>query len=786
MTAALLVLAAALQGQAPDVTAGVDRARITVGEEVTLTIQVRAQGVEAPRFDLPPLAGFAVVGTSDAAEVALQGTQGASRTAIRTVTLRAVRPGRLVIGSVRVHVGDVVATTPPFTIAVDSAAAFPAATLAPVARALLAAAPTPGRGDQVAITVVTPPGPAAVGQQLDLILAAWIPRSLRERLRRPPVLTLLTPEDVWSYPPSAPPDVVMSRDVHGQTMDLYAVHQILFPLTAGRIVVPPGSVEYAVPINFSFFSSEERYSLTSDSVLVPVQPLPAAGRPAEDQGVVAESLRLNVAVTPSEGRVGEPLEVSATLQGVGNVALWPPPDLHWPQGFRSYPEETTVRIESPNGRVRGTKAFRYLVVPDSAGVFLLPEVRYPFFDPAAARYQMIDIAARSLVATPGAEPRAARALPELLTPGRRDWSDRLASAMWPLGWLAIAVLPLLALLPRLRRRIRPQSVSARPPDATVLGILERAFMSLLQAHVADAYSRDGASLARALRAAGVDRTLAEHVGRLRDRVRSIRYGPKGLGDPLELATELRQVLGALTTDRRSTRRRRLSVGLGALAIGLVVVAHDVRAQGTSAEALYQAGALRAAADSFAARAARDTLDPAHWYDLGATLYRSGEDGKTVAAWVEAERLAPRDGVIRRARDLLPPPDAASAKLLSVGYVTPGEWALVAGACWILGWAVFFAGRGRGRVVAGVLAVLALATALLGELERGRRDRPVAVIAASRTPVRAAPYGSSSASLVLEPGAAVLVVDQFAGGQWLRIRRSDGINGWVLAGQLVRL
>ena len=40
---ALLVL---LQGQALDVTAAVDRARVPVGEEVTLTIQVRAQGVE--------------------------------------------------------------------------------------------------------------------------------------------------------------------------------------------------------------------------------------------------------------------------------------------------------------------------------------------------------------------------------------------------------------------------------------------------------------------------------------------------------------------------------------------------------------------------------------------------------------------------------------------------------------------------------------------------------------------------------------------------------------------
>ena len=81
---------------------------------------------------------------------------------------------------------------------------------------------------------------------------------------------------------------------------------------------------------------------------------------------------------------------------------------------------------------------------------------------------------------------------------------------------------------------------------------------------------------------------------------------------------------------------------------------------------------------------------------------------------------------------------------------------------------------------------ALVTTLLGAMERERRDRPVAVIASPDTPVRAAPYGASSASLVLQPGAAVLVVDRFAGGRWLRIHRGDGINGWVLASQLVPL
>jgi hypothetical protein len=45
---------------------------------------------------------------------------------------------------------------------------------------------------------------------------------------------------------------------------------------------------------------------------------------------------------------------------------------------------------------------------------------------------------------------------------------------------------------------------------------------------------------------------------------------------------------------------------------------------------------------------------------------------------------------------------------------------------------------------------------------------------------------ATASATLEPGAAVLVMDDFAGGRWLRVQRRDGIHGWVLAAQVVRL
>jgi len=166
--------------------------------------------------------------------------------------------------------------------------------------------------------------------------------------------------------------------------------------------------------------------------------------------------------------------------------------------------------------------------------------------------------------------------------------------------------------------------------------------------------------------------VADHVKRLRDRLRAARYGPRGLGDAAELGAEIEQVLRVLGAasdvhgNAGGRRPRPTFALLLVIGIGFVGARHVVPLQShgspqssvqtPSAEALFEAGALRVAADSFAARAAREPRDPAHWYNLGATLYRAGADGKATAAWIRAARLAPRDPAIRRALQLLPPPD----------------------------------------------------------------------------------------------------------------------------------
>jgi len=802
--AALWVIALA-QGGAPVVTATVDRTRLGVGDALVLTIRARTRSPQPLKFTLPALPGFAIIATHEVSDVSLAGGVGAAmRTTVRQLTLRAERAGTLVIGPVRVQQGTKVFATRAISVTADSATG-PVAALSPAARGLLDAAPVPPppiapplpppssaapSGDDVALTVLLPGDTVLVGQQLDLVVAAWFPRDLRLRLRGPPRLTLATPPGVWSYPAERPQEPVAARLVRGRWMDVYVLHQILFPLEAAPLVIPPASVEYGVPVSFSIFSREERYALHSDSVALTVLPPPAAGRPGDDRQVAGEGLTLALSVTPAETRVGEPITVLATVSGIGNAALWPEPVLRWPAGFRAYQAETNTAIEPQGGLVAGSKAFSYLVVPDSAGTFVLPEVRYPYYDVAAGSYAVARAAPQTLAVQPGPEPRAARALPPLLASEGEQWPDAVARELGGWGWAALLLGPPLVAGWQLRRRgrerVAPPVGSSAPSH---LGRLERAFHTLLASHVSDLATRDGDGLARALRAAGIERAVADHVMRLRDRLRAARYGPQGLGDAAELAAELEQVLQVLGAEPggrgggAGLGRRRIMAAL--LWCGLVASRGGVAqapAASPGAEALYEAGALRAAADSFAERAAQAPGTAAHWYNLGATLYRAGADGKAVAAWTIALRLAPRDRVIQRARALLPLPDPASDALLAVGPATPAEWALAAALGWMALWVAVLARRRR--LTIGVLAGLAAAAATLGALERRRRDRPLAVVVTAASAIRVAPYGSATATTTLDAGAALEVAGRY--GRWLEVRRHDGVRGWVLDSDVVRL
>jgi tetratricopeptide (TPR) repeat protein len=765
----LLAMALALaQGDRPQLEASVDEDRVSVGEELTYTLRAVSHSPAPMQVTLAPLNGLEIVARSERTEVGLGA--GVLRTTVVEMRLRAVRPGHWEIGPARAVQGRDTVEAGPVVVDVAVNRAATASTLSPRLRRLLDhAAPPPSGEPGVDLLVST--DTVRVGEQVDVVTAAWFPRDLRLQLRRPPTLQPPVIDGVWSFPQTTPTGIADTRNVRGRWYDLFVSHQVVFPLVAGTVGIPRATLKYSTPVALQFFSQEDRFALSSRADTLVVLPLPAADRPADFAGAIGSGLTLERHIEPTSASVGEGVAVELRLSGEGNTALWPNPEVRWPSAARAYLERTDERVTTTDGRVGGTKTFRYLVVPDSAGALALPGVHYPYFDLAADRYREIGLGPVAVPVAARGESAAAAALPPALVQADGPalaWS--LAHGIPDWVWVLLLGLPPLLLVLRGRR---PRLPRRRPAvqGVTDLRSAEAALDDLVRTLAPDPDRRFGPALAAAVRAAGADAELAARVTAVRERLLSRRYGPAGsAGEDAGLAAEAHEVVRRLGGSVRGWRGR----VAGLVLLLAAAAAARLAAQNPAPEQLYERGALHAAADGFARRVATTPAAAGDWYNLGAAYYRLGAPGRAEAAWLRARRLAPRNQSVRRALELTPPPDAGSARWTWSPPVTSEELLLWGGLGWIAGW-IGWVARPRARERWFVLLAFAGAAVLCGLALRAWYRRPVAIVLDAAT-LRLSPHGRAPAVIPLERGSAVRLIESSAG--WVLVRASGGREGWL--------
>jgi cytochrome c-type biogenesis protein CcmH/NrfG len=768
-----LLLVLALQ-QSPQLSAEmqVDYDRIPMGGEIVLTIRAQSKSTDPIQISLPPLAGLELVARSERSEVSTGLALG--RTTVLELRLRGSMPGKWRVGPAQVRQGRTDTETEPVEIEVTGTTGSTTATASSIGanvQRLLAKSRPPRTGRDASVAIILSSSNAFVGEQVDVVTAAWFPRELRLQLRRPPTVQTPSIDGVYSYPQRSPTGIAASRQVDGHWFDLFVVHQIVFPLTPGRIRIPPATLHYSVPLAFQFFSQEERYAIHSEPGWLDVKQLPQQGRPASFSGGVAHGLTIERNLSPRSGRAGEPFTVDIVVRGEGNVPLWPPPPLEWPHHLRAYSEKVTDAITITAGRLGGAKTFRYLVIPDSARTAGLPTLVYSYFDPMTGSYAAAQAPSLSYVVAPAREAAVSRATPAALKLKNRPPVAARVLETVP-RWAAAVLLllpPMLVLIrrPRGKRRGRGPSTSRRSdPVAQAEAELARA----LEEIVPRAPDLEGEKLESALRSVGVEATTARHAVVVRERVRAARYGPAAGADRKSLVTEAHELVARLAPAGAADRTRRTITAATILAA--LSMAPVLSAQSLPPEQMYRTGALSAAAAAFEERARLEPDVPAHWFNLGATRFRMGAAGAALAAWSRAERLAPRDGAIRRALRLVPVPESRSARALWVPPVTPEELLVLAGVLWITGWIGYSITR-RNRWL--VVVVGGLLAAGGGEALGLWYSRPLGIVTAENA-LSVSPHDLAPAVAPVQVGSVVAVIQRAQG--WAMVREVGGKVGWL--------
>jgi oxygen tolerance protein BatD len=761
----VLLLLAILQGPGPELHVSVDQDRVSVGQELVYTVRALSRSPDPMDLSITPVNGFEIIARSERTEVSFSG--GPTRTTVLEIRLRAVRAGRWPIGPARAVQGRQVAEASALVVDVDPNAAAVAPAMNPRLRALLERAPSPPRG-KAAVALLVSADSVNVGEQVDVVTAAWFPRDLRLQLRRPPTLQPPVIDGVWSYPQAAPAGIAVTRSIAGGAYDLFVSHQVVFPLVPGAIAIPGATLKYSTPLALQFFSQEERFALTSLPDTLVVRALPGTGRPADFTGAVGSGLKLERRINPPTAHAGEGVAVELALSGEGNTALWPPPEVRWPRTARAYVDRVEEQVSTVGGRLGGTKTFRYLVVPDSAGPLTLPAVNYAYYDLNDRAYRAASVPASALPVATGGESAASIALPPGLLPASPPalaW--RIAEAVPDWAWLGIFMIPPIAVAARGRRFHRKRRRA--PRAASGLRAAEEKLDAVVRGLVPDPDHRSRVGLAAAVRAAGADVETASRVAAVRERLLARRYGPPGpVAEDTALVTEVEELVHRLGDSLRGWRGRGVTA---VLMVGLF--AGRLSAQAPPPEGLYDAGALRAAADGFTRRAEQEPAVAAHWYDLGATYYRLGAKGRAAAAWIRARRLEPREPTILRALRLTPPPDATSARWTWSPPVTSEELLLLGAVGWIIGW-IGWVFRPRLRDRWTVLLVFAATSAACGFALRAWYRRPIAIVL-DQTMLRLSPHGRAPTVGPLEAGGAVLILRQDRG--WVLVRAGSR-EGWV--------
>jgi hypothetical protein len=96
---------------------------------------------------------------------------------------------------------------------------------------------------------------------------------------------------------------------------------------------------------------------------------------------------MTVATDRTNLNVGESIQLTITLAGRGNLATLSPPGFSVPNAFDLYDPEISSLLDRSGNELKGSKTFRYVLIPRSNGTFEIPPIEFTHFDPSTGTYR---------------------------------------------------------------------------------------------------------------------------------------------------------------------------------------------------------------------------------------------------------------------------------------------------------------------------------------------------------------------------------------------------------------
>jgi len=167
--------------------------------------------------------------------------------------------------------------------------------------------------------------------------------------------------------------------------------RVVFPTSSGSLSIPPITLSTAFrltsgdPFDAFFARASNPVVVRSPPVTIDVAPLPAQGRSADFKGAVGQ-FELRAKMSQEEVAAGDPVTLTLSIAGKGNLRSVAPPELPELKGFRAFDPKTEEKARAGASGLEGEKSWEYVLVPESGGLKEVGPWRFQYFDPEEKKY----------------------------------------------------------------------------------------------------------------------------------------------------------------------------------------------------------------------------------------------------------------------------------------------------------------------------------------------------------------------------------------------------------------
>ena len=145
----------------------------------------------------------------------------------------------------------------------------------------------------------------------------------------------------------------------------------------------------------------ETVSLSSKPLTITVKPLPEEGKPLNYKGAVG-NFTIEAETVKNNFSTDETGTLAVRISGNGNLQLVTSPEITWPGGLESFDPKATDNTVTTTVPVSGNKVFVYSFTADHAGNYVIPTIKFSFFDPVSGKYKSIETKPIDLTVSKGA------------------------------------------------------------------------------------------------------------------------------------------------------------------------------------------------------------------------------------------------------------------------------------------------------------------------------------------------------------------------------------------------